>query len=98
MEHPWPGNVRELENAIERAIVTCKERVLSENDFQFLNGGKKETRDRPALPAMKLEELEKEAIIAAIKRTEGNIKEAAVQLGIDRSTLYDKIKHYNIQR
>jgi len=98
MEHPWPGNVRELENAIERAIVTCKERVLSENDFQFLNGGKKETRDRPVFPAMKLEELEKEAIIAAIKRTEGNIKEAAVQLGIDRSTLYDKIKHYNIQR
>jgi DNA-binding NtrC family response regulator len=98
MEHSWPGNVRELENAIERAIVTCKERVLSENDFQFLNGAKKETRDWLVPPAMKLEELEKEAIIAAIKRSDGNIKEAAAQLGIDRSTLYDKIKHYNIQR
>jgi DNA-binding NtrC family response regulator len=98
MEHPWPGNVRELENALERAIVACKERVLSEQDFQFLNGAKRETRDWMSSPVMTLEELEREAILVAIKRTEGNVKEAAAQLGIDRSTLYDKIKYYNIPR
>jgi len=96
MEHTWPGNVRELENAIERAMVTCKERVLSENDFQFLNSGKKETAW--IAPAMTLDEMERESIIAALKRTEGNVKEAASQLGIDRSTLYDKIKYYKIPR
>jgi two-component system, NtrC family, response regulator HydG len=95
MEHPWPGNVRELENAIERAMVTCKERVLSENDFQFLNGPK--AKDL-SLPPMTLADLEREAIIAMLKRTEGNVKEAASRLGIDRSTLYDKIKYYNIPR
>jgi len=96
MEHTWPGNVRELENAIERAMVTCKERVLSENDFQFLNSGKKETAW--IAPLMTLDEMERESIIAALKRTDGNVKEAASQLGIDRSTLYDKIKYYNITR
>jgi DNA-binding NtrC family response regulator len=96
MEYQWPGNVRELENAIERAMVTCKERVLTENDFQFLNGNKKESTW--TAPPMTLEQMEREAIIATIKRTNGNIKEAAAQLGIDRSTLYDKIKYYNIPR
>jgi DNA-binding NtrC family response regulator len=96
MEHSWPGNVRELENAIERAMVTCKERVLSENDFQFLNGGKKEATW--TAPVMTLAEMEREIVIAALKRADGNVKEAASQLGIDRSTLYDKIKYYNIPR
>ncbi|RPI02861.1 MAG: sigma-54-dependent Fis family transcriptional regulator [Ignavibacteriae bacterium] len=96
MEHSWPGNVRELENAIERAMVTCKERVLSENDFQFLYGSKKDAGW--IAPVMTLDEMEREAIVATLKRTEGNVKEAAVQLGIDRSTLYDKIKYYNIPR
>ena len=96
MEHAWSGNVRELENAIERAMVTCKERVLSENDFQFLNGVKKE--NGWSAPVMTLDEIEQKVIIAALKRTDGNVKEAASQLGIDRSTLYDKIKHYNIPR
>jgi transcriptional regulator of acetoin/glycerol metabolism len=77
-------------------MVTCKERVLSENDFQFLNSGKKETAW--TAPAMTLDEMERESIIAALKRTEGNVKEAASQLGIDRSTLYDKIKYYKIPR
>jgi transcriptional regulator with PAS, ATPase and Fis domain len=96
MDHSWPGNVRELENAIERAMVTCKERVLSESDFQFLDSGKKDTAW--TAPAITLNEMERMAIIATIKRTNGNIKEAAAQLGIDRSTLYDKIKYYKIPR
>jgi DNA-binding NtrC family response regulator len=96
MEHTWPGNVRELENAIERAMITCKERVLSENDFQFLNGGKKEAAW--VAQRMTLADMERETIIAALKRVNGNIKEAALQLDIDRSTLYEKIKYYNIPR
>jgi transcriptional regulator of acetoin/glycerol metabolism len=47
---------------------------------------------------MTLDELEKRAIAATLERTGGNIKESAAILGIDRSTLYDRIKRYNLPR
>jgi transcriptional regulator with PAS, ATPase and Fis domain len=95
MAHDWPGNVRELENAIERAIVVCRERVLGEEHFEFL-----QRRDRSqgwSIPEhMTLKEIEKRAIVTTLERTGGNIKESAAILGIDRSTLYEKIKRYAI--
>jgi DNA-binding NtrC family response regulator len=97
LTHSWPGNVRELENSIERALVTSRSRVLTRPDFSFLSK-EVEAHDAFSLPAITLQELEKQAIESAIKRTRGNIKEAAVQLGIERSTLYDKIKKYEIAR
>ncbi len=98
MDYNWAGNVRELENAVERAMVTCKNKVLTDEDFGFLelNGSKRSTWDVP--DSMSLEDVEKQVIEATIKRTQGNIKEAAAVLGIDRSTLYDKIKKYDIER
>ncbi len=98
LDYDWPGNVRELENAVERAIVTCKGRILTEEDFSFLchNGKRKNGWHAPT--NMTLAEAEKEIIAATIHRTNGNIKEAAIILGIDRSTLYDRIKRYGIER
>lgn len=98
MDYSWPGNVRELENAVERAIVTCKTRVLTDEDFGFLeqNGARKHSWSVP--DNLPLQDIEKQVITATIKRTGGNIKEAASVLGIDRSTLYDKIKRYGIER
>jgi DNA-binding NtrC family response regulator len=90
----WPGNVRELENAIERAFIACHGESLSERDFSFLR------QLRPELDLVQelnLREIEKRAIEAAIRRTDGNIKRAAEILGIDRSTLYDRIKRHGIQ-
>jgi DNA-binding NtrC family response regulator len=97
IDYHWPGNVRELENAIERAMVTCRGRVLTEEDFSFLsrNGPAK---DWTVPPGMSLQEMEKLAIAATLERTSGNIKESAAALGIDRSTLYEKIKRYEIPR
>ena len=98
MDYDWPGNVRELENAVERAIVTAKARVLTEDDFAFLSR-KMEAGGNGRVPVnVTLQELERQAIAAAIQRTSGNIKEAAAALGIDRSTLYEKIKKYEIPR
>ncbi len=97
LTHTWPGNVRELENSIERALVTSRSRLLTRPDFSFL-AKEVEGHDPFSLPAVTLQELEKQAIESAIKRTRGNIKEAAAQLGIERSTLYDKIKKYEITR
>jgi DNA-binding NtrC family response regulator len=98
MDYNWPGNVRELENAVERAIVTCRGRCLAEEDFSFLtqNGLAGKAWAPPA--GMTLQEMEKQLIAATIERTGGNIKESAAILGIDRSTLYEKIKRYEIPR
>jgi DNA-binding NtrC family response regulator len=97
MDHYWPGNVRELENAMERAMVTCRTRTLSEEDFAFLaqNGAAK---GWPVPAGMSIQEMEKLLIAATLLRTGGNIKESASVLGIDRSTLYEKIKRYDIPR
>jgi DNA-binding NtrC family response regulator len=97
LNQEWPGNVRQLENAVERAIITCKGRTLGCEDFSFL--------DQPRHPAgweipcdLTLEEVERRVIEATVRRTGGNIKEAARSLGIDRSTLYDKLRRYGIVR
>jgi DNA-binding NtrC family response regulator len=97
MDHAWPGNVRELENTIERALVTAKTRVLTEEDFTFLT--RPPDRTEMQIPEnMTLEELENQVISSTLHRTHGNIKETASILGVDRSTLYDRIKKFNIPR
>jgi transcriptional regulator with PAS, ATPase and Fis domain len=98
MEYNWPGNVRELENTIERAMVTCKNHVLTEDSFSFLalNGNAGRVWAPPA--GMSLQDMEKVLIVSTLQRTSGNIKESAGILGIDRSTLYEKIKKYEIPR
>ena len=97
MDYDWPGNVRELENAVERAIVTCRGSELTETDFAFLAPAVR--APSPAIIAgMPLQDMEKQLIAATLRHTNGNIKEAANLLGIDRSTMYEKIKKYEIPR
>src|ERR1022692_210202 len=93
--YDWPGNVRELENVIERAIVTCRNGTLDEQDFSWLqrSPGSPQNWEVPDVP---FGELERRAIVAALERKHGNVKEASTALGIDRSTLYDKLKRYEI--
>ena len=98
LDYDWPGNVRELENALERAIVTCRNRTLTEEDFAFLSAAIQPHKAWTIPPGMTLQQLEKQAIIVTLDRTQGNIKEAAALLGIDRSTLYEKLKRYEIDR
>jgi DNA-binding NtrC family response regulator len=97
IEHDWPGNVRELENAVERAIVTSKGRTLTEEDFAFLERGAAGS-GWVAPDHVSLDEVERQVIAATLRRTGWNIKEAATDLGIDRSTLYDRLKKYGIVR
>jgi DNA-binding NtrC family response regulator len=98
MNHDWPGNARELENAIERAMVSCRGSVLLEEDFEFLSAAASDTKDWKIPTNIRLDELEKQVIAATILQTGGNMKQAASILGIDRSTLYDRIKKYNLKR
>jgi DNA-binding NtrC family response regulator len=98
LDYDWPGNVRELENAIERAIVTCKGKALTSDDFTFLNRSPVERQSWTVPANLTLREAEKEVILATLQRTQGNIKKAASLLGIDRSTLYDRLRKYGVQR
>jgi len=98
MDYNWPGNVRELENAVERALVTCRGQELTEEDFSFLARNGVPTKPWTVPAGMTLQEMEKQLIVATIERTGGNIKESASILGIDRSTMYEKIKRYEIAR
>jgi two-component system response regulator HydG len=98
VDHEWPGNVRELENAIERAVVTCRGRTMTEDDFAFLGHAADGRRPWSVPTNLSLQEIEKQAIEATLRRHGGNITETAATLGIERSTLYEKIKKYAIER
>ncbi|MGB8582106.1 MAG: sigma-54 dependent transcriptional regulator [Candidatus Sulfotelmatobacter sp.] len=95
MAYDWPGNVRELENVVERAIVTCRNGMLEEQDFSWFQPQAQGSQNWE-VPELPLDELERRAIVAALERKHGNVKEASAALGIDRSTLYDKLKRYAI--
>ena len=91
MLYDWPGNVRELENAIERAVVVGKERQIMPEDLPIL------CHDPLLAPRNNsLKEIEKVHIRQILTDYDWNIARSAKTLGIDRSTLYSKIKKYEI--
>jgi transcriptional regulator of acetoin/glycerol metabolism len=76
--------------------VACHSDTIDEKDFAFL---RRAMEKHSALPdSLNLREVERQVILAALERTQGNIKQAAEALGIDRSTLYDRLKRYGIPR
>ena len=93
MLYDWPGNVRELENAIERAVVVGKERQIMPEDLPIL------CHDPLLAPRNNsLKEIEKAHIRQILTDYDWNIARSAKTLGIDRSTLYSKIKRYEIEK
>ncbi|HKK71464.1 MAG TPA: sigma-54 dependent transcriptional regulator [Candidatus Krumholzibacteria bacterium] len=98
LDHDWPGNVRELENALERALVTAREGVLTAEHFSFLEGVRDLTSPWRFPPDVTLREAEQKLIEETLERHHGNVKHTAEVLGIDRSTLYDKMGRYGIER
>jgi len=95
LNHHWPGNVRELENLVERAIVLSVGDIIDLADIDpFI--GRREAGGGPIGDDLNLENLEKAAIIEALKRTSGSLKDAAELLGIHRNTIRLKIGKYDI--
>ena len=93
MLYDWPGNIRELENAIERAVVVGKEREILPEDLPIF------CHDlTPVKRANSLQEVEKIHIQQILTENQWNIARSAKILGIDRSTLYSKIKRYHINK
>src|SRR5215472_5625192 len=97
LSYAWPGNVRELENAVERAVVLGTGDRLRAADLppQVHRRGDDQ---HPLVPAhLTLEEMEKLAIVQALRLTGGNKSEAAERLGIHRTSIYDKMRRYGIE-
>ena len=94
MDYHWPGNVRELENTIEHAVVVTEANMISP---QALPDFFKKKDSSPVDSSKSLDEMEKQHIIQVLKENQGNISRTAEVLGINRVTLYRKIKEYNIQ-
>lgn len=96
-QYNWPGNVRELENVVEMAVNLASGVVdvdhLPERIVHY-----QPTSHSDSDPILTLEELERMQIIKALNTFEGNITHAAEALNIGRTTLYRKIKKYNLVR
>jgi two-component system response regulator HydG len=98
MAYDWPGNVRELENAIERAVALGSGPFVNVHDLP--SNLQYPTSDRaPAKEeVLPLEELERRAILNTLRQTGGDKQAAARALGIGKTTLYRKLKQYQIDR
>ncbi len=95
MQYKWPGNIRELKNVIERSVVLAKDDIITVNEVgPCVERRIKETTN---LEDMSLESMEKNHIASVLKNNNWNISTSAQILGIDRTTLYNKIKKYNLE-
>ncbi|MDO4179959.1 MAG: sigma-54 dependent transcriptional regulator [Bacteroidales bacterium] len=89
MRYHWPGNVRELQHAIERAVILSDASLLKPADFMLQP---QPERKADADETLNLEQLERNAIERAMRRSEGNLSRAAEYLGITRYALYRKLE------
>jgi len=95
--YAWPGNLRELRNVIRRAVLFSTGDSITLDSLPFLSEKKREPEEDTDVSLSAEPGKEKEKIIRALERVNGNKTKAARLLQIDRKTLYNKIHLYNIQ-
>ena len=93
-QYHWPGNVRELQHAIERAIIMSDGTQLEGEDFLLSAPNKK--FGELELDTYNLEDIEKSIINKVLKQHQGNITQAASDLGLTRTSLYRRMEKYDI--
>jgi DNA-binding NtrC family response regulator len=91
--YDWPGNIRELQHVIEKAVILSEGSQLKSSDFTILPATKVKS-DKSS--TFNLEQNEKEVIEKALDAFNWNMSKTAKELGINRSTLYDKLKKYEL--
>ena len=96
LQYEWPGNVRELQGVIDRAVLLETTNVLQVGSLPSRFGAVGQA-DRPA-GELWLAEVERQAIVRALKASGNNVTRAARALGINRSTLHRKLKNHNLRR
>ena len=92
VRHPWPGNVRELEHAVERSVLMAQGPQITVEDL----GLRGRTGGGAAMEEMTLEAAEQILIEKALERCDGNVSQAADELGLSRSALYRRLQRYGL--
>jgi transcriptional regulator with PAS, ATPase and Fis domain len=103
LDHDYPGNIRELENILEYATIVCKNYQIEPRHFPpYLLRAKEKAphadvdMDGAPDPGPNMEEMEKEELLQALKAHRWNRQAAAEALGISRTTLWRKIRRFQI--
>ncbi|SFN87536.1 DNA-binding transcriptional response regulator, NtrC family, contains REC, AAA-type ATPase, and a Fis-type DNA-binding domains [Chitinophaga sp. YR627] len=91
-QYEWPGNIRELQHAMERAVILSQGKTLMPKDVFVKNP----IQEQALNTGYNLEEMERNIITQAMKKCNGNITEAAKELGLSRAALYRRLEKYNI--
>jgi DNA-binding NtrC family response regulator len=108
--HEWPGNVRALRHACERAVILTQGDKLEASDFGLGEGNCEtlelgaqvpeiaaaNTAERPNAQHQKLVELERHAVDDAVRKSNGNISQAAKLLGLSRAALYRRLEKHGL--
>jgi DNA-binding NtrC family response regulator len=94
MEYDWPGNVRQLSNVIERGVILAEGDTILVEHLLNLASGHRTSVSRWGGTPLPLEEVERRHIEYVLRRTDGNRSQAAELLGIDRKTLWRKLRQY----
>ena len=100
LDYSWPGNVRELQNAMEYAVVLARSERISVKELPAevqLPAALQQVERNANGGVQNLDDMERNAIIQALAQCHGNKKKAAQVLGIQRPTLYNKMKRYAIE-
>ena len=101
LNYSWPGNVRELRTAIEHAVVLCRGEKISFRDLPAAvkNGVGISVAPSTAVSRnpLSIDEAEKQAVVRALKESNGNRSEAARKLGVSRRTLHRKLHSYHLE-
>ncbi len=93
-QYSWPGNVRELQHAIERAVIMCEGNALTPDDF-ILSPARKSSGGLE-FDSYNLDDIEKTIIEKVLKQNQGNVTQAASQLGLTRTSLYRRMEKHGL--
>jgi len=104
LAHAWPGNIRELQNAIERALIAADGRTISPTHLGIGGHGSVAAGvpSSPPIPAgsvsttQPLVEVEKQAVVDALRRAKGNKARAAAALGLSRGAFYRRLQRFGL--
>ncbi len=99
LSYSWPGNVRQLKNVIENAVIMSRGEEIHADDLRLVDFGRAQQLEAAEAESWKprsLAEVEREHILRVLKWTKGNKKRAAEILGIERGTLYARLRSYGM--
>lgn len=95
-KHDFPGNVRELQYVLERAIIMADGSSLNAEDLVFSTIERTTSTPNSQSKSLKLDELEKNAILTVLEKHNGNVSKSAKELGITRAALYRRLEKYEL--